>query len=259
MKKRLWFWLGGVLILVMLCALIVRTAQVQKISSERYEWGFARNADGLPPRAGWDVDFLRKYDAYYLGDTEHKVIYLVFDEGYENGYTSEILDVLKANDVQAAFFVTSSFLKKSPENAVRMVEEGHVVGNHTVTHPDITMLSRRNFEQELDGCAQAFQEATGQEMDPFFRPPEGVYSLKTLKWAQKMGYKTIFWSLAYRDWLDDDQPTVQEAYDHVLTYSHNGCITCLHATSSANAEALDSIIKGLKEAGYEFKSLYDLP
>lgn len=247
------------LLVIILSGLTVWLVWEHKAESQRLEWWFQKNTSGFPPDAAWSVDFLRRYDAYYLGDTKEKVIYLAFDEGYENGYTPQILDILKENNVPAAFFVTRSFLERSPENAVRMVEEGHVVCNHTVRHLDMTELSRKEFEQELRECAQAFQAVTGREMDPFFRPPSGVYSLRTLKWAQKMGYKTIFWSLAYKDWLPEDQPTAQEVYNSILPYCHNGCITLLHAVSSANAETLDGVIKALKAEGYEFKSLYDLP
>lgn len=246
------------LLVIVLSGLTVGMARQYREESQRFEWWFDRNESGIPPKAGQSVDFLRGYDAYYLGDTEKKVIYLTFDEGYENGYTSKILDVLKDHHVPAAFFVTRSFVERSSENVLRMVEEGHTVGNHAVRHLDMARLSKKEFERELLECAQAFQEVTGREMDPFFRPPSGAYSIKALKQAQRMGYKTIFWSLAYKDWEDDSQMTAQEAYDSILPYCHNGCIALLHAVSPANAEALDSVIKELKAEGYEFKSLYDL-
>lgn len=257
MKKKIFSGLFYVALLGAGVFVFLGTKQPKE--AKRCEWWFSRNEEGNVPRAAEKSAVLRRYDAYYVGDTSQKVIYLTFDEGYENGCSAEILDTLKENDVHAAFFVTGSFLRKAPELAVRMVEEGHVVGNHTVSHPDMTGLSEEEFTQELLGCAQAFRKITGQDMDPFFRPPEGIYSIQTLKKAKELGYKTIFWSLAHRDWLPDDQPTAEEACHHILTYSHNGCITLLHALSTANAEALDGSIKALKAEGYEFKSLYELP
>ncbi|MCJ7856408.1 delta-lactam-biosynthetic de-N-acetylase [Lachnospiraceae bacterium NSJ-143] len=226
--------------------------------NDKKSWWFSRNTTKTPPSAQHDIN-ISQYDSYYLGDVSRKVIYLTFDEGYENGCTSQILDVLKENDVKAAFFVTKSYIKSEPELVKRMVAEGHVVGNHSVTHPDLTAVSDEQIASELNGCADYFKEVTGQDMPPFFRPPEGAYSIRTLEKTKELGYKTIFWSFAYRDWLVDDQPSVQEAHDYVLDYSHNGCIMLLHAVSEANTGALDSIIKDLKSQGYEFESLYRLP
>ncbi len=221
-------------------------------------WWFNRNDTKTPPSAQQDIN-ISQYGAYYLGDVSRKVIYLTFDEGYENGCTSEILDVLKDNDVKAAFFVTKSYIKSEPELVRRMVDEGHVVGNHSVTHPQMSTLSDDEIEDEIVGCAEYFKEVTGEDMPPFFRPPEGEYSIRTLEKTQELGYKTIFWSFAYKDWLVDDQPGEQAAYDWVMNYTHNGCITLLHAVSTSNTKALDRILKDMKADGFVFESLYDLP
>ena len=202
---------------------------------------------------------ISQYDAYYLGDTQHKVIYLTFDEGYENGYTTQILDILKANDVKAAFFVTKDYIERNPELIKRMVDEGHVVGNHSVTHSDMPDLSDEQIKSELDECAAYFKEVTGVEMPRFFRPPAGVYSIRSLEKTQQAGYKTIFWSFAYKDWETDNQPGKEEAYNMVMNNYHNGSIMLLHAVSQSNTEALDDMLKSLKQEGYTFLSLYDLP
>lgn len=227
--------------------------------ARRTEWFYTRNAGHQPPAGAWSADALRPYGAYYLGDTSRNVIYLAFDAGYDNGNTGRILDTLKANNVHAAFFVTWDFLNTHPDLALRMVQEGHVVGNHTVHHPDMTKLSDARLRSEITGCANKFKEVTGRDMDPFLRPPEGVFSGRTMLTTRDMGYQTIFWSMAYNDWNVNAQPSVDKAYRQIVNYSHPGCITLLHTVSSANARALGDALRTLREQGYEFGSLYDLP
>ncbi len=226
--------------------------------NDKKSWWFRRNSDHLPPSAQMDIN-ISQYDAYYLGDTQHKVIYLTFDEGYENGYTPQILDILKENNVKAAFFVTKDYIERNPEIIKRMVDECHIVGNHSVTHSDIPDLSDEQIKSELDDCAAYFKEVTGVEMPRFFRPPAGVYSIRSLEKTQEAGYKTIFWSFAYKDWETDNQPGKEEAYNMVMNNYHNGSIMLLHAVSQSNTEALDDMLKSLKQEGYTFLSLYDLP
>ena len=226
--------------------------------NDRKSWWFSRNQTNTPPTAQQDINIMQ-YDAYYLGDTDNKVIYLTFDEGYENGYTSQILDTLKEYNIKAAFFVTKSYIESEPELVKRMVEEGHVVGNHSTTHPDMTTKTDEEILWELESCAQAFQEVTGTEMPRFFRPPEGVYSIRTLEKTQQAGYKTIFWSYAYQDWDVNNQPGKQAAYDMAVNNCHNGAIMLLHAVSQSNTEALADIITTYQQNGYTFASLYDLP
>lgn len=225
---------------------------------ETESWWFQRNRTHLPPAAQQDVD-IRSRDGYYLGDMQHKVIYLTFDEGYENGCTAEILDILAENDVKAAFFVTTPYVKENPALVQRMVDEGHLVGNHTTTHPDCSRLSLSQLQKELGRCADAYRALTGQEMKKFFRPPEGKYSIASLTHAQTLGYKTIFWSFAYADWDPDKQPGRDRAYQMVVDNHHNGAIMLLHAVSRSNTDALGDSLKFLKEQGYVFLSLEDLP
>ena len=226
--------------------------------NDQKSWWFRRTNTNVPPTAQGEIA-IQNYDAYYLGDITDKVIYLTFDEGYENGCTEKILDILKANDVKAAFFVTKSYIESEPELIKRMVAEGHVVGNHSDTHPDMTTISDEQIVREIENCAESFKALTGQEMPRFFRPPAGAYSIRTLEKTQELGYKTIFWSFAYRDWVTDDQPGADVAYETVMNNYHNGCIMLLHAVSESNTEALDSIIKDIKAAGYSFESLENLP
>jgi len=228
------------------------------LSNKKSGWYFNRNKEHVPPSATRDFD-IRQFDGYYLGDTGSKVVYLTFDEGYENGYTEKILDVLLEKQVTAAFFVTKPYITSCPELIVRMVNEGHVVGNHSVTHKSFPDLSDEDIEWELRETAAAFNEVTGQDMPLFFRPPMGEYSARTLAVTMNEGYKTIFWSFAYKDWETNNQPGKSAAYETVMNDLHNGQIMLLHAVSSSNTEALPDIIDSFKEHGYEFLSLYDLP
>lgn len=206
------------------------------------------------------VSFLKENSAYYLGDTSKKVLYLTFDEGYENGNTGKILDILKECQVPAAFFVVKPYIDTQPELIKRMVDEGHVVGNHTVHHPSIAQIrDKEKFEAEFTGVENAFKEITGQDMPKFFRPPMGKYSKKSLAMTKDLGYKTIFWSFAYKDWLVNNQPSESYAVEKICKGAHPGSIMLLHAVSNTNTKVLSSVIKTLQKEGYEFKSLNDLP
>ncbi|WP_238860659.1 delta-lactam-biosynthetic de-N-acetylase [Clostridium sp. YIM B02569] len=206
------------------------------------------------------VSFLKENSAYYLGDTSKKVLYLTFDEGYENGNTGKILDILKECQVPAAFFVVKPYIDTQPELIKRMVDEGHVVGNHTVHHPSIAQIrDKEKFEAEFTGVENAFKELTGQDMPKFFRPPMGKYSKKSLAMTKDLGYKTIFWSFAYKDWLVNNQPSESYAVEKICKGAHPGSIMLLHAVSNTNTKVLSSVIKTLQNEGYEFKSLNDLP
>lgn len=226
--------------------------------NDRKSWWFKRNAKHIPPSAQQDIN-IDQYGAYYLGNTEEQIIYLTFDEGYENGHTEKILDILDEKGVKAAFFVTKPYIKSEPELVKRMVSEGHIVGNHSVNHPDMTTISDEQILKELEGCAQYFEEITGVQMPFYFRPPEGVYSVRTLEKTQAAGYKTIFWSFAYKDWDVENQPGKDSAYNMVMDNYHNGSIMLLHAVSKSNTEALGDIIDGLSEKGYRFGTLNELP
>lgn len=223
-------------------------------------WGLSFQTEGEAPVGNASVLDLARYDAYYLGDTSKKVIYLTFDCGYENGYTEKILDALKKHNAPAAFFVVGNMIEKAPDIICRMAEEGHIVGNHTFHHPDMSAISEQAaFQKELDDLAALYRETTGQELPKFYRPPQGKYSEDNLKQAQALGYRTILWSLAYVDWYVDDQPTAEQAYAKLLPRIHDGAIVLLHSTSKTNADILDELLTKWEDMGYTFASLYDLP
>lgn len=223
-------------------------------------WGLSFPTEGASPVGNATVEELAQYDAYYLGDTEKKVIYLTFDCGYENGYTETILDALKKHNAPAAFFVVGNMIETAPDVIRRMAAEGHIVGNHTYHHPDMSAISdQAAFQKELDSLSNLYQETTGQALPMFYRPPQGKYSQENLRQAQALGYRTVFWSLAYVDWYVDDQPTAEQAYAKLLPRIHNGAIVLLHSTSRTNAEILDDLLTRWEEMGFTFASLRELP
>ena len=221
-------------------------------------WWLKRNENHQTPEVSDHID-LSKYDANYVNPKcKKKKIFLTFDCGYENGFTPKILDVLKKQKIVAAFFVTKPFIREGRELVRRMKKEGHIVGNHTVHHKSMPTLSDRDNKQEIIDCAEYCKEATGYEMDHFIRPPMGEYNEKTLKLTKSMGYKTIFWSMAYVDFDVNKQPGKQYVVEHFKKYTHNGAIPLMHNVSQSNAEALDEVITNLKKEGYQFESLKKL-
>lgn len=222
-------------------------------------WGLSFQTEGQPPVANASQEQLGKMNSYYIGDTSKKVIYLTFDAGYENGYTEKILDVLKKHNVSATFFLVGNYIETSPDIVKRMVEEGHTVGNHTYTHPDMSSISdEQSFKEELTKLESLYKETIGQEMLKIYRPPQGKYSESNLKMAQSMGYTTIFWSLAYVDWYENDQPTSDEAFGKLIPRIHNGAIVLLHSTSKTNCDILDELLTRWEQMGYSFDSIRNL-
>lgn len=264
-QKRI---IGIVLVLTMMFGLGRGAAYLQaryqtvgtfSIAGETENWGLGFGESGTQPRGNVSAEELKKYDAYYMGDSSRKVIYLTFDCGYENGNTEKILDALKKHQAPATFFVVGHYLESAPELVKRMVEEGHTVGNHTYHHPDMTAISDiESFKKEVDDVANLFEEITGQEMVKYYRPPQGKYSTKNLEMAKELGYNTFFWSLAYVDWNVDNQPTKDEAFDKLLTRIHPGAIVLLHSTSKTNGEILDELLTKWEEMGYTFAPLSEL-
>lgn len=228
------------------------------LSNKTYGWSFKRNSDHSKPIGYSNGINLSTYGAYYLVNTDEKVIYLTYDAGYENGYTAPILDALRDNNVTATFFVTKSYIENNVNLVKRMKEEGHLVGNHSVTHPSFPDLTDEEIEWELTETAKCLEELTGYKMDTFFRPPKGEYSERTMYLTRKLGYRTIFWSLTYLDWDVNKQPGKEYAYNHVMDNYHNGAIVLLHAVSESNAQAMDDILKELLAKGYRFGSLYEI-
>lgn len=222
-------------------------------------WGLSFREEGKTPVGNATKDYLAKYDAHFVGDESEKVIYLTFDAGYENGNTEKILDALKKHNAPAAFFLVGNYIDRSPELVKRMVDDGHVVGNHTLSHPDMSAIeSEEKFLAEISGLEEKYKNLCGAEMKKFYRPPQGKFSERNLEMAQKLGYKTIFWSLAYVDWYDDKQPSPSSAMKTLTSRIHPGAVVLLHSTSKTNGEILDELLTKWEEMGYTFKSIEEL-
>lgn len=232
----------------------------RNVNTKEYDWYYESRNNGEPPLSPKETrDIISKYPVYYLGSTEKKTIYLTFDEGYENGYTEKILDILKKHKAPAAFFVVEPYIKSNPEIIKRMEVEGHLVCNHSAHHPSMAaVIDLEKFKVELQEVEKAYKEVTGKDIAKFFRPPMGKYSDLSLKYSTDLGYKTIFWSFAYRDWIPEEQPSHEYAMNKIISKTHNGAIILLHAVSKTNAEILDQLITKWKEDGYEIKSLEEL-
>ena len=229
------------------------------LQPEAANWGLSFQEEGQRPVGNATVAELQPYHAYYAQDTNEKIIYLTFDCGYENGNTPAILDALKKHQVSATFFTVGTFLEAEPDLVKRMVAEGHTLGNHTWHHPDMSAISTIDaFSEELSSTADAYRQITGEEMPHYYRPPQGKYSTENLQMAKDLGYSTFFWSLAYVDWYQDNQPSKEEAFAKLLGRIHPGAIVLLHNTSSTNAAILDELLTRWEEMGYHFGTLQEL-
>ena len=255
MQKRDIYILAGVITLAIALGIGIFASETVETGS----WGLSYRTEGASPIGPASSQILANFDAAYLGDTSQKVIYLTFDAGYENGCTAKILDVLKRQEVPAAFFLVGNYLEQNGDLVRRMVQEGHIVGNHTMHHPDMSKITdEAAFRKELEDLEALFLQITGEKMPKYYRPPQGIYSEENLKMAKKLGYKTVFWSLAYVDWNNDAQPSAQYAFSKLLPRIHNGAVVLLHSTSQTNGEILEELLIKWKEMGYRFGTLEEL-
>jgi peptidoglycan-N-acetylmuramic acid deacetylase len=222
-------------------------------------WGLGFPNPGKPPVIDVPAEHIAQFDAYHIGNGDEKTIYLTFDCGYENGHTAKMLDVLEEKGVPAAFFLVGHYVETQPELVRRMAESGHIIGNHTLKHPDMSKISDPAvFKKELDGLDELLTGVTGEGAAMYYRPPSGTYSDLNLKMAQKLGYKTVFWSLAYVDWHQDRQPAPAQAMEKLVKRIHPGAIILLHNTSKTNADILGQLIDKYREMGYSFGTLDEL-
>ncbi len=241
------------IIISFLCLSLALQA-VAAISTKRLEWYFKPASDGQRPTSPTEAHFLSEYDAHYMGEDE-KCVYLTFDLGYENDNVKSILDTLKKENVKATFFLLRHTVVNG-KNLDQIISDGHVCGNHTSHHKDMTSMQEiDSFREELDSLATDFKNTTGKEIAKVYRPPCGAFSEQNLAWAQELGYKTVFWSLAYADWDENNQMSPDAALNKLTSRMHNGAVILLHPTSSTNAKILPRLIKWLKSEGYEFKTV----
>lgn len=252
-KRDILILAGAMLFAICLSIWVMATAVIETGS-----WGLSFQTPGQAPGAPLDGGTLAGLGAVYMGDPAEKVLYLTFDAGYENGCTARILDTLGAHNVKAAFFLVGHYMETNPDLVRRMAAEGHTVANHSMHHPDMTKLSREEFAAELTALEDRYREVTGQEIAKFYRPPQGIYDEATLKAAKALGYRTVFWSLAYADWDNSNQPTRQQALEKLLSRTHPGAVVLLHSTSATNAAVLDELLTRWEEMGYRFGTLDEL-
>lgn len=253
-KRDIWILVGVVVLALALAGWLMLSKTVPTGS-----WGLSFRQEGGAPQAPAGRAALGRLDAAYVGDGTERVLYLTFDAGYENGCTEKILDALQAHEAKAAFFLVGNYLQRNPELVRRMVREGHTVGNHTMHHPDMSKITDFSaFSEELQELEALFTQVTGEEMPKYYRPPQGNYSEENLKMAQRLGYKTVFWSLAYVDWKNDAQPSADYAFSKLLPRTHDGAVVLLHSTSQTNAQILDELLTRWEEMGYRFGTLEEL-
>ena len=244
----------GIICLILFEFAIVTNA-TETVSNNLICWGFQRVKNNNQPNLDiTSKNILEKYNGFAIGNSEKPYIYLTFDLGYEAGYTSQILDTLKENNVKATFFITVHYLNTQEALVKRMIEEGHIVGNHTVNHKELVKLSDEEIKSEINNLSKSIYDKFGYEMS-FFRPPKGEYSERIVKLASDLNYKTVLWSSAYDDWDENKQGREEYGKSKILDNLHNGCILLLHATSKDNMNILDSIIKETISQGYMFKNL----
>ena len=225
------------------------------ISNKKISWGIKRNQKHEQPDLGnTNLKVLQEYNGIAIGNSEDKFIYLTFDNGYEAGYTNQILDTLKENNVKATFFITAHYLNTASELIQRMIQEGHIVGNHTVNHKSMPEIADEEIKEEVIKLHQAVNEKFGYEMK-YIRPPKGEFSERSIAITNSLGYKHVMWSFAYVDWEEDNQPSEEKAIKTIIDNLHKGEIMLLHGNSKTNANILDRVLKEIKSQGYEIKSL----
>ena len=244
--------IGAVLLALILGVGILRSAVIETGS-----WGLSYQQEGAAPQGPLDAKTLEGLGGAYVGNAAEPVLYLTFDAGYENGCTVQILDTLAKHGVKAAFFLVGHYMETNADLVRRMAAEGHTVANHTMHHPDMRTKNGADFEKELTDLEALYQEITVGELARFYRPPQGVYSEENLRQAQAMGYRTVFWSLAYVDW-QESQPTREQAFAKLIPRTHNGAVILLHSTSETNARILDELLTTWEQMGYRFGTLEEL-
>jgi peptidoglycan-N-acetylmuramic acid deacetylase len=236
------------------------SGEVSAHGDKPYHFGFKKSKEGRLPSIAEEgfMGIIQKHEAIFLGDIEQKELYLTFDNGYENGYTEKLLNILKDKKVPATFFVTGHYVKDQPSLVKRMVEDGHIIGNHSWSHPDMSSISVQRMKEELDKVKVEVSKLTPQKEMQYLRPPRGIFSDELIGFSRKMGYTSVFWSIAYKDWDTKQQHGWKYAYDHVMAQLHPGAVILLHSVSQDNAEAMEKIIDDVRSQGYIFKSLDQL-
>ncbi len=242
-----------------LCILLFFALSIESFAECR-SWYIKRNGTN-PPTPPKDIDMIKAYNGFYLDEglsDGEKKLYLTFDAGYENGNIERILDVLKTEQIPAAFFVLDHLILENTDLVIRMTDEGHLVCNHTKRHKNLSNSDKEEIADDLSALEKIYRDKTKKEMTKYFRFPEGKYSESAMRCVSELGYKTIFWSFAYEDWDNSKQPSKEYALNKILSNTHNGAVILLHPTSKTNADILPELISKWREMGYEFGTLDEL-
>ena len=251
-----------VLICILTFLSLIFSSYGAQANTIEHNWFCIRNGNSQPPITEEEV-LINKYSGFSIDrsvndNSEKKILYITFDAGYENGNVERILDTLKEENVTAAFFLLDNIILKNTDLVTRMADEGHLICNHTKNHKNLCSESYDNIKNDITALENIYSDATGREMDKYFRFPKGVYSESALKTVESLGYKTVFWSFAYDDWDNNRQPDKEKAISKILSNTHNGAIILLHPTSQINADIMPILIKEWREMGYEFGSLKNI-
>lgn len=231
---------------------------IATVNGKSYGWGFSKNNNHAQPYIGSYEQEIEDTNSYYVGDENEKTVYLTFDAGYDNGNLIKILDVLDEKKVVGTFFITGDFLTRFSDLVIEINNRGHIVGNHTWSHKKITQLSFNELKEELTKVEEEYNKLTGDSINHYFRPPEGVFNNESLNIIKQLNYNTIFWSIAYKDWETNKQGNVEKAVNSVIDNLHNGAIILLHTVSEDNVKALPIIIDKIRDNGYEIQSIDNL-
>lgn len=265
MKEKYLYYIIPVFVILVFCISVVSVNTMyseekavetsSSIDNKKFEWGIKREKNHVQPDVGAkNKEIMDEYTGIYMGNSEKPYVYLSFDNGYEAGYTNKILDVLKSNNVSATFFITAHYLNTASDLVKRMIEDGHIVGNHTVNHKDLTTLSDEEIKKEIMDLHNAVYQKFGYEMK-YFRPPKGEFSERVISIANSLGYKTVMWSSAYDDWDKEKQNREEYGKKKIINNIHNGAVILLHATSKDNSNILKPVIETLQSKGYTFKNI----
>lgn len=251
--------IAGIAVAICILLIGINMQPSKALGAEEYHWGFKKSQNGTPTEAGPELEqLLQKHGAIYKGKPDQKIVYLTFDNGYENGFTESILDTLKKEQAPATFFLTGHYLVSASDLVKRMVTDGHTIGNHSYGHPNMARLSPTEMKEEWQRFDDKLRDITGISRTTYARPPEGIFNESVLKVGYEAGYRHIFWSVAFKDWLKDKRNGKDYAYNELMKQLHPGAVILMHTVAQDNAEALPAFIADAKKQGYVFKSLDDL-
>lgn len=234
--------------------------EYDKLDNKSRGWWSGNKFDGQRPAGGADINELKKYNAYFVGKDE-KVIYLTFDEGSNETYVKEIVNVLNENNVKATFFLCLKYMQSNAELVKEMADAGHTIGNHTAKHLNMPSLATKEtfnqYLEEIKRVEASYYKITGKQMEKVYRDPRGEWSYRDLQIMKDLGYSSYFYSADYLDFKEDVPK--EKALANLTKRVHNGAIYLMHPKNKGNYLALDPFIKQMKKQGYKFDLVKNIP